>query len=157
MKQSAGILLYRTANKQLEFFLVHPGGPFWKNKDEGAWSIPKGEIDEGEEPLAVAKRESKEETGGSIEGEFMPLTPIKQKSRKLVHAWAVEGDIDASIIISNTFSLEWPPHSGKFIDVPEVDRAEWFDTDTAMQKINPAQVAFIEELCELVKQNKDAR
>src|SRR5579872_4715198 len=112
-KQSAGILLYRFDNKQLQVFLVHPGGPFFRNKDDGAWSIPKGEFLDDEEALTAAKREFEEETGKSIDGKFIPLEPIVQKSGKKVFAWAVEGDIDAETIFSNTFELEWPPKSGK--------------------------------------------
>lgn len=145
-KQSAGILLYRTKENELQVFLVHPGGPFWKNKDEGAWTIPKGELDEQEDALSAARREFEEETGKAIDGHFIQLNPIKQKSGKTVQAWAIEGDIDENSIVSNTFSLEWPPKSGKMINVPEIDKAAWFDTETAKQKINPAQAAFIDEL-----------
>lgn len=145
-KQSAGILLYRLKNNVLQVFLVHPGGPFWKNKDEGAWSVPKGEFDDNEDALTAAKREFLEETGQPIDGQFIKLNPIKQKSGKTVQAWAVEGDMDETNIISNTFMLEWPPKSGKMIEIPEIDKAGWFDTETAKQKINPAQAAFIEEL-----------
>jgi predicted NUDIX family NTP pyrophosphohydrolase len=147
MKKSAGLLLYRFINDQIEFFLVHPGGPFWKNKDTGAWSIPKGEYDDSEDPLVAAKREFKEETGVEISGEFLKLLSIKQKSGKVVNAWAIEHDIDEEKIISNTFPLEWPPKSGKFIDVPEIDKAKWFRKDQALEKINPAQITLIEELC----------
>lgn len=145
-KQSAGILLYRLKNNVLQVFLVHPGGPFWKNKDEGAWSVPKGEFDDNEDALTATKREFLEETGQSIDGQFIKLNPIKQKSGKTVQAWAVEGDMDETSISSNTFMLEWPPKSSKMIEIPEIDKAGWFDTETAKQKINPAQAAFIEEL-----------
>src|SRR5689334_13919801 len=125
-KLSAGILLYRIRSGTLEVLLVHPGGPFWTRKDLGAWSIPKGEFEEGDDPLETAKREFLEETGAPVSGKFVALTPRKQKSGKLVHAWAVEGDLDASTIVSNSFSMEWPPRSGKQQEFPEVDRGEWF-------------------------------
>lgn len=149
-KQSAGILLYRIKDNKLQVFLVHPGGPFWKNKDEGAWSIPKGEFNEDEDALIAAKREFQEETGQAISGNFIPLKPVKQKSGKTVQAWAVKGDINESKIISNTFMLEWPPKSGKMMEVPEIDKAAWFDTQTAHIKINAAQAALIIELATLI-------
>jgi len=145
-KQSAGILLYRIADNQLQVFLVHPGGPFFKNKDDGSWSIPKGEFAEDENPLDAAKREFQEETGQSIDGNFIELTPIQQKGGKIVHAWAVEGDIDHETIVSNTFEIEWPPRSGKKQSFPEIDRAAWFDLETAKVKINAAQAGLISEL-----------
>jgi predicted NUDIX family NTP pyrophosphohydrolase len=145
--QSAGILLYRNINQQLEIFLVHPGGPFFKNKDEGSWSIPKGEFLDEEDALAAAKREFEEETGQKVtEGNFIKLTLITQKSGKTVHAWAIKGDIDHEVIKSNLFEMEWPPKSGKMASFPEVDRAGWFDTATAKIKVNPAQAKLIEEL-----------
>ena len=146
MKTSAGILLYRFNKKELEVFLVHPGGPFWKNKDEGAWSVPKGEYTEEEDPLKAAIREFKEETGFSIAGNFIPLNTVKLKSGKYVRAWALEKDVDATAFKSNTFLLEWPPKSGKKIEVPEVDKAEWFDLQEAKKKINAGQVPLLEEL-----------
>ena len=149
MKQSAGILLYRM-KKVPEFFLVHPGGPFWKGKDNGAWSIPKGEFSSGEEGLAAAKREFEEETGKSISGTFVPLQPVKLKSGKIVYAWAVEGDIEASSIVSNHFKVEWPYRSGKWQSFPEVDQAGWFSAREAREKINPAQVPLIDELEKIV-------
>ncbi|MBB6128742.1 NUDIX domain-containing protein [Mucilaginibacter lappiensis] len=149
-KQSAGILLYRKTEGKLQVFLVHPGGPFFKNKDEGNWSIPKGEFLDEEDPLEAAKREFKEETGRAIAGKFILLNPITQKSGKKVHAWAVEGDMDHLSIKSNQFEMEWPPRSGKQQSFPEVDRAEWFDMDIAKVKINPAQAGFIEELVETI-------
>jgi predicted NUDIX family NTP pyrophosphohydrolase len=146
VKQSAGILLYRKDNDQLQVFLVHPGGPFFKNKDIGAWSIPKGEFLSDEDPLAAAKREFMEETGQPIEGEFIPLEPVYLKSGKKVYAWAVEGDIDHEIIVSNLFEMEWPPRSGKMQSFPEIDRAAWFTVDVAKEKINAGQVGLIENL-----------
>ncbi|WPV01299.1 NUDIX domain-containing protein [Mucilaginibacter sp. cycad4] len=145
-KQSAGILLYRKAPHGLQVFLVHPGGPFFKNKDEGSWSVPKGEYLPDEDPLAAAKREFQEETGHEIAGNFIALSPIKQKGGKTVLAWAVEGSIDQENIKSNTFEIEWPPRSGKKQTFDEIDRAEWFDIATAKIKINPAQAALIDEL-----------
>ena len=144
-KKSAGIILYRTQNKFLEVFLVHSGGPFWTNKDEGAWSIPKGEF-EDEDPLSAAKREFEEETGVKISGKFIELKPVKQKSGKLIYAWAVEGDIDPSKINSNEFEIEWPPHSGKMKSFPEIDKAAWFDLDGAAKKIIEGQLLFLKEL-----------
>jgi len=145
-RRSAGLLLYRLKEKGLELFLVHPGGPFWQGKEEGAWSVPKGEPEDGEEPLAAAKREFREETGSPVEGPFIELTPIVQKGGKTVHAWAVAGNIDAETITCNTFKAEWPPKSGRWQSFPEVDKAAWFSIAEARKKINPAQVAFIEEL-----------
>lgn len=145
-KTSAGLLLYRVRNGELEFMLAHPGGPFWKKRDLGAWTIPKGEIQSGEEPLAAAKREFEEEIGLKPAGTFIELTPITQKGGKMVHAWAFEGNCDTTSIRSNTFQMEWPPHSGKFQTCPEVDQASFFKMADAKQKINPAQVAFLEQL-----------
>ena len=149
-KISAGILLYRVVNDRAEFFLVHPGGPFWKNKDEGSWTIPKGEVNEDEELLASAIREFYEETGTMLNGEFIELTPVKQKSGKLVHSWAIKGDINPDKIKSNHFDIEWPPRSGKFQSFPEVDKGAWFDIRLAKEKINPAQAALFDELNELL-------
>lgn len=148
-KQSAGILLYRRVAAELQVFLVHPGGPFFRNKDDGSWSIPKGEFLEGDEPLDAAKREFEEETGQVITGEFISLKPITQKGGKMVQAWAVEGDIDHTTIKSNHFEIEWPPRSGKQQSFPEVDKAAWFDVDIAKIKINAAQAGLIEELIAL--------
>jgi predicted NUDIX family NTP pyrophosphohydrolase len=145
-KQSAGILLYRFVDKQLQAFLVHSGGPFFRNKDEGSWSIPKGEFLDDEEPLAAAKREFLEETGQAIDGHFITLAPVTQKGGKKVYAWALEGNINPDTIISNTFEMEWPPRSGKKQTFPEIDRAAWFDIETAKLKVNAAQVGLIEEL-----------
>ena len=131
---------------RLEVLLVHPGGPLWAKKDEGAWSIPKGEIDAGEDPLAAARREFEEELGTEVSGEFIALRPIRQASGKLVYAWAVESDFDVATLMSGTFSMEWPPRSGRMQDFPEVDRAEWFTIDDARRKINQAQVALLDQL-----------
>jgi predicted NUDIX family NTP pyrophosphohydrolase len=147
-KQSAGLLLYRIVKKQLQLFLIHPGGPFWKNKDAGAWSIPKGEFDDTEDPLEAAKRELKEETGLIIDGDFIELKPVKQRSGKTVYAWGIKGDVDAEKIKSNDFEMEWPPRSGKKQKFPEVDRAGWFSIEEAKEKINPAQFGLIEDLVE---------
>lgn len=146
-KKSAGILMYRQKNDQLEVLLVHPGGPFWKKKDLGAWSIPKGEF-EDEDALSAAKREFEEEIGMPIDGEMIALTPQEQKAGKVVHAWAVEGDLNPEEIRSNTFEMEWPPRSGKKQEFPEIDKAEWFPVHEALQKINQAQATFIRELIE---------
>lgn len=151
MKTSAGILLYRKTKGSIEIFLVHPGGPFWKRKEKGAWSIPKGEFTKEEDPLTVAKREFNEETGQTIDGNFMELKPIQQKGGKLVYAWAVEGDADADNIVSNTFKQEWPYKSGKWITIAEIDKAGWFGVEQAKEKLNAAQVEFVEELVRRVK------
>ena len=143
---SAGLLMYRRRAGALEVFLVHPGGPFWARKDAGAWSIPKGEIDPTEEPLAAARREFAEETGLTAAGAFRPLAPVTQAGGKIVQAWAVEGDLDPSALQSNTFSIEWPPRSGRQRTFPEVDRAAWFSLAVAREKINPAQAALLDEL-----------
>ncbi len=145
-KQSAGILVYRKMVTGAEVFLVHPGGPFWKNKDEGAWSIPKGEFDDSENPLDAAKREFLEETGVSVSGDFIELKPVKLKSGKKVSAWAIEKNIDAGNIASNTFEMEWPPRSGKSQSFPEVDKGEWFSFEKARKKINVMQVALLDQL-----------
>jgi predicted NUDIX family NTP pyrophosphohydrolase len=145
-KQSAGILLYRVASGCVEVFLVHPGGPFWAKKDDGAWSIPKGEFADGEEPLEAAKREFTEETSFPIEGIFKPLNPVTQSGGKTVYAWAVQGDIDAGAVRSNTFSMEWPKGSAKTKSFPEIDRADWFDLDTAKVKILKGQLGLLEQL-----------
>ena len=153
MKTSAGILMFRRrADGTLEFLLVHPGGPFFKNKDAGVWSIPKGEATAGEDLLAAAIREFEEETGSRPAGEFIQLSPITQKGGKIVHAWAVEGNLDLATFQSNTFELEWPPRSGKRITIPEVDRAEFFDLNTARHKINPAQAPLLDELQKRIQQ-----
>ena len=149
-KISAGILLYRKTSNGLEVFLVHPGGPFWAKKDAGAWSIPKGEFAEDEDPLTAAKREFAEETGFALDGEFMELDPVKQRAGKIVHAWAHEGDVDAADITSNTFTMEWPPKSGRMAEFPEVDRAEWFPIDLAREKLTTGQLPLLDQLTALV-------
>ncbi|MEW6529768.1 MAG: NUDIX domain-containing protein [Thermodesulfobacteriota bacterium] len=145
-KRSAGLLMYRLVDGNLEVFLIHMGGPHWAKKDLGAWSIPKGEYEPGEDPFEVAKREFLEETGFAAVGEFIRLKDIKQPGGKIVSAWAVEGDCDANAITSNTFSMEWPPRSGQFQEFPEVDRGGWFAPDIAMEKILKGQRPLIEEL-----------
>lgn len=146
MKTSAGILLFKREENNWYYFLVHPGGPFWKNKEAGAWSIPKGEVSPGEDLLERALIEFKEETGQTAEGEFIALQPVKQKGGKTVYAWALEGDIEMSGLYSNTVQIEWPPRSSRMIEIPEVDQWEWFSSAEAKMKINTAQAAFIEEL-----------
>jgi predicted NUDIX family NTP pyrophosphohydrolase len=151
-KKSAGLLMYRWRHRVLEVFLVHPGGPFWQKKDLGSWSIPKGEYTVEEDPLEVAKREFQEETGFKASGEFVPLTSRRQPSGKVIIAWALEGDCDASTIKSNTFSMEWPPRSGKQQEFPEVDRAGWFSISVAKEKIIKGQSGFVDELVRILKQ-----
>lgn len=145
-KKSAGILLYRLQNDDWEVLLVHPGGPFWAKKDLGAWSIPKGEFDENENPLDAAKREVEEETGMEVQGDFIELTPVKQKNSKLIYAWALRGNFDAAQIKSNTFEIEWPPKSGKEKSFPEVDKAAWFNIEEAKKKITEGQLPLINEI-----------
>ena len=151
-KKSAGLLMYRRRHGVLEVFLVHPGGPFWQKKDAGSWSIPKGEYTTEGDPLEVAKREFQEETGFKASGEFVPLTSQKQPSGKIITAWAFEGGCDASTIKSNTFSMEWPPRSGKREEFPEVDRAGWFSIPDAKEKIIKGQSGFVDELVRILKQ-----
>jgi predicted NUDIX family NTP pyrophosphohydrolase len=141
-RDSAGLVIYRR-QPALAFFLVHPGGPYWTRKDDGAWSIPKGEIDPDEEPLSAAQREFEEETGLKIGGTFTPLSPVKIASGKVIKAWAIEHDLDASAIRSNTFEIEWPPRSGKRQAFPEVDRAAWFPEPIALQKVTKGQVPLL--------------
>jgi predicted NUDIX family NTP pyrophosphohydrolase len=145
VKHSAGILLFRRS-PLLEVLLVHPGGPFWAGKDEHAWSIPKGEAAAGEDPLETARRELMEEIGIQVSGELLPLGDLKQPGGKIVHAWATEQGFDPASLRSNTFQLEWPPHSGKLQDFPEVDRAAWFTLEMAKQKLHKGQVAFVDRL-----------
>jgi predicted NUDIX family NTP pyrophosphohydrolase len=147
MPLSAGLLLFRTGLTGFEFLLVHPGGPFFARKDEGTWSIPKGIVEPGEDPLASAKREFREETGAHPpEGDYIPLGEVRQKSGKRVIAWGVRGDFDPSVLCSNTFELEWPPRSGRRQSFPEVDRAQWFDLRGAQGKLNPAQLPLLERV-----------
>jgi predicted NUDIX family NTP pyrophosphohydrolase len=145
---SAGILLYRLQGDELQVLLVHPGGPFFVNKDEGAWSIPKGEAEAGEDLLECARREFAEEIGVILSGPFIPLTPVKQKGGKLVHAWGCQGNCEPTTVVSNTFTMEWPPRSGRQQEFSEIDRAAFFDVAAAKWKINPAQEALIDELAE---------
>jgi predicted NUDIX family NTP pyrophosphohydrolase len=148
-KRSAGILLYRTSGGAPEVLLVHPGGPFWARRDAGAWSIPKGEYEGGDDPLAAARREFEEETGTPLEaGELRDLGEVKQKGGKVIRAWAAEGEIDADAVRSNTFTMEWPPRSGRTAEFPEIDRAGWFGVDEAREKLNPAQAEFLDRLLE---------
>ncbi len=149
-KQSAGLLMYRVRNGRPEFLLVHPGGPFWKKKDAGAWTIPKGEIEPGEDALQSAQREFAEELGFKPQGDFIALPAVKQKSGKLVLAWAFQGDCDPASCKSNTFSLEWPPRSGRIQEFPEIDRAGFFAASEAREKINPAQVPLLEAVDKLL-------
>ena len=144
--QSAGILLYRRRNANKEVMLLHPGGPFWKNKDCGTWSIPKGEFTTEEDPLEAAKREFKEETGTILTGDFVALDPVKLKSGKVIYAWAIEGDMAVSEIVCNTIRIEWPPKSGKYQQIPECDRGEWFTIEEARKRINPGQVGLLQQL-----------
>ena len=147
-KRSAGLMMYRKRNSQIEVFLVHPGGPFWAKKDLGAWSIPKGEFLEGEKPLDVARREFEEETG-FVPGEgFIELGDLKQPSGKIVTAWAFEGDCDPDKLRSNTCSIEWPPRSGRQIEVPEVDRGCWYTVEDARSRLLPGQRTFLDRLLE---------
>jgi len=145
-KKSAGLLVYRQTHGSLELLLVHPGGPFWARKDDGAWSIPKGEFDEGEDPLVAAKREFQEETGLTVKGDFRALEPVRQAGGKIVYAWAVKCDLDAAAAKSNTFSMEWPRGSGREAEFPEVDRAEWFKIGLAKRKILKSQISLLQQL-----------
>ena len=147
---SGGILLFRFNNNETEVLLVHPGGPFWTKKDEGAWSIPKGVFEEHESPLDAAKREFKEETGFEADGEFIELGNLTQSSKKIVHAWALEKDLDETKVVSNKFSLEWPRRSGIMKEFPEIDRAGWFDIDLAKKKIQKGQAGFIDRLLAII-------
>ncbi|HUP28588.1 MAG TPA: NUDIX domain-containing protein [Usitatibacter sp.] len=151
--KSAGILLYRRGARGLEVLLGHPGGPFWRGRDEGAWTIPKGEIGEDEDPFAAAQREFREETGFEAPGTALALTPLRQPSRKWVYVWAIEGDCDTTQASSNTFSMEWPPRSGRLQDFPELDRVEWFATDEAAKRILRGQAPFVDELRRLLEKD----
>lgn len=153
VKQSAGILMYRNHGGRREVFLVHPGGPFWSKRDLTAWSIPKGEFAQDEDPLTAAKREFTEETGYAVEGDFIDLGNIRQPSGKRVRAWAIRGDCDAAAIKSNTFTMEWPPRSGQIREFPEVDRAAWFDLTTAREKLHKGQVPLLDAFSRKLGEN----
>ncbi len=151
-RRSAGLLVYRSKGTALEVLLVHPGGPMWAKRDNGAWSIPKGEYESDEDPLAAARREFTEELGvRPPDGPVQDLGEVRQKSGKVVHGWAVEGDLDVSEITSNTVTVQWPPRSGKTLEIPEVDRAEWFGPELAREKVNPAQVALLDRLSHILE------
>lgn len=150
-KQSAGILLYRKIHKTIEVLLVYPGGPYFSGKEAGNWTVPKGEFTDEEAPLQAAIREMEEETGFRPEGPFTPLSPIKQKSGKIVHCWAMESDLDVTTILSNTFELEWPPKSGKRKTFPEIEKAAWFTLESAKGKINERQIPLLEELQQIIQ------
>jgi predicted NUDIX family NTP pyrophosphohydrolase len=150
-KRSAGLLMFRRRGADIEVLLMHPGGPFWAKKDNGAWSIAKGEYLQGEDALAVAKREFEEETGARPQGDFLPLGDVVQAGRKVVTAWGVEGDFDPATLVSNRFELEWPPKSGRKASFPEVDRAQWFSPAEARQKILPAQRELISRLIDAIR------
>lgn len=151
-RTSAGIALFRRRRGDIEVLLVHPGGPYWKNKDDGAWSFPKGEFTEDEDPLLVAKRELREETGVDAAGEPAALGTVTQKGGKVVHLWALEGDCDTGAITSNTFTVEWPPKSGRRQEFPEVDRARWFTPDEARRKLLEGQRPFVARLLAIAQQ-----
>jgi len=152
LKISAGLLMYRRREGGLEFLLVHPGGPYFKNKDAGAWTIPKGETKPGEDPLAAAKREFEEELGFPPQGSFVELRPVQQKGGKVVHAWAFAGDCDPTQVRSNTFTMEWPPRSGKQEEFPEIDRAAFFNLSAAKEKINSAQAVLLDEALQKIRE-----
>lgn len=149
-KRSAGLILYRRRNTELQVFLVHHGGPFWAKKDFGAWSIPKGEYLDGEDPLDAAQREFTEETGFAVQGPFLALGDLKQPSRKVVSAWAIEGERDPKTLKSNTFTMEWPPRSGRQIEVPEVDQGRWFSIEDARKRLLTGQRTFLDRLLEVL-------
>ena len=151
-KTSAGLLPYRWCDGRLEVFLVHPGGPFWANKDAHAWSVAKGEVEQNEDLLDAARREFTEETGLTMAGPFLPLTPLRQASGKLVHVWAIEADVDPSTVRSNLFPLEWPPRSGQVRQFPEIDRAGWFDLAEARSKLHKGQITLLDQLSGKVSQ-----
>lgn len=150
MRKSAGLLLFRRREGALEVMLIHPGGPIWAKRDDGAWSIPKGEPEDGEDLLAAARREFAEELGRPVDGAFVGLTPVRQPGGKTVHAWALDADFDTSTVASNTFTMEWPPRSGRRQAFPEIDRAEWFPIATARKKILAGQAPLLDELSSLV-------
>lgn len=150
-RESAGILLYRRVEGAVEVLIAHPGGPYWRNKDNGAWSLPKGELDDGEDAQRTAIREFAEEIGYTVEvGDLVPLGSIRQKSGKTVHAWAAKGDLDPDQIVSNTFTMEWPPRSGRHQDFPEIDAVAWVDPATAVVKLNAAQGDFVRRLIQFL-------
>ncbi len=157
MKQSAGLLMYRCRGETVEVLFAHPGGPFWSKKDIGSWTIPKGEVEEGEELLATARREFAEETGFRSDGDFRPMGSIRLKSGKVVHGWAFEGDGDVAGLKSVPFSMEWPPRSGNRQEFPEIDRVEWFTLEAARKKIQPAQLPFIDTIEKLGVCTRDGR
>lgn len=149
--ESGGVVLFRRGDRGLEVLIAHPGGPFWARKDEGAWSIPKGEVDRGETPFEAALREFREETGVRLDpDELIPLGTVTQRAGKVVHAWAAEGDADPNALTSSTFSMEWPPRSGRTATFPEIDRVEWVSTEVAARKLNPAQAELIDRLVTLL-------
>lgn len=150
-KPSAGLVLYRRQAGALQVLLVHPGGPFWAGKDDGVWSIPKGELQGDEDPLQAARREVEEEIGAAPAGEFIPLAPVRQSGGKVVYGWAVAADVDPAAIKSNTFRMKWPPRSGREQEFPEIDRAAWFDLDVAARKILKGQLPLLEELRRVVE------
>jgi predicted NUDIX family NTP pyrophosphohydrolase len=150
-KRSAGLIMYRRRNSELEVLLVHPGGPLWSKKDLGVWSIPKGEYLDGEDPLEAARREFEEETGFAPNGNFIGLGDLRQPSGKIVTAWAFEGDFDPKKLKSNTFMMEWPPRTGRQIEVPEVDRADWYSIEDARRRLLPGQRAFLDRLLETIR------
>lgn len=155
-RQSAGILLFRMRDVT-EVFLVHPGGPLFTRKDLGAWSVPKGEYADSEDPLTAAKREFREETGQDVTGSFIPLMPVKQKSGKVVRAWAVQADLNPEVLVSNTFEMTWPPGSQRVQSFPEIDRGEWFSLETARAKINVGQIPLLDQLHKIVNElNKNS-
>jgi predicted NUDIX family NTP pyrophosphohydrolase len=145
-KQSAGLLMFRKSGDELEVFLVHPGGPYWVNKDAGSWTVPKGEFNLEENPIAAARREFQEETGFQAAGPFLELGSVRQKSGKVVFAWAFEGDCDPALLISNTCEIEWPPRSKKRVSIPEIDRGAWFSPSRASQFIREEQRTFLDRL-----------
>ncbi|HVQ12163.1 MAG TPA: NUDIX domain-containing protein [Vicinamibacterales bacterium] len=151
-KQAAGLLLFRAHVGTLEVLLVHPGGPLWARKDEGAWSIPKGEVEPNEDALAAARREVEEETGARPSGSFIALSPVRQTGGKIVHVWAIESDFDPASLKSNLFEMEWPPKSGNRRSFPEVDRAAWFDLETAGRKILPSQAIVLQHLQDRIRE-----
>jgi predicted NUDIX family NTP pyrophosphohydrolase len=150
MKRSAALLVYKHAPGGIQVFLVHPGGPFWAKKDLGAWSIPKGEFDDSEDGLAAARREFREEVGQEIDGDVIALTPVKQRGGKMVHPWAIEGEVDETAVQSNEFEMEWPPRSGRKARFPEIDQGRWFFIAEAKRRILPAQAPILDELAALV-------